>query len=713
MSDFSSISLPGKTAAQNSLGRGGQLIQIISVPKQLSNVAKAIRLAGEITHLGKNGIIRINTPEGEIEAQVKNTKQLQAGQKLEVEVPAGRPPRQATLRNPTNQGNNAPTPQPSNVTPRTPSQTQQSTAAPRDNFVRPETNFLRPELSGPTTPSNTASTSTARPQTTPVNVQQAIPQEILTQTTSTVQQQARPLTVEAVVRLLSVPPAQAQTIATEFIQNLNIQPATLARVPFTANLIAQNIQSQQSQSLLQIQTPTVLQNAPAPLTTQLVQNLQTAQQPVLNNNFLQIATPPSAITIQPVPQTQTTTPQTITPQIINAPQVVPQTQLLPPTHVQNLIPTTAAQTATTQQATTPIPATLTPVTFDPTVPANIITSQIQRVDIQITRIIPPEVLLTPPTTTQTAQASTTPANNIIPAATKFTPPLTGINTATTITAQVTGFTQQGLPLVTVHWPGRAVPQSFVMQLNSNNLQLGTQLQITPKAPVLTPIARQANPLLQGFQWPALDDLYNSLLQISPQAAASLTRTLPTPASPAQIGPAAMMFVAAVRSGDISAWLGDRKMDLIQRAGKENILSRLTQDTSSATRTTEPASAGEWRAVPLPMFWEGEIQKVTLYTRHENQQQQQDNEKGGKTRFIFDLTLSRMGEVQLDGLLQDNRLDLVVRTQNAFSAPMQQTMRQAYISALDSTDLSGELNFQGSTKNWVHVLEQQEQLGVHV
>jgi hypothetical protein len=175
----------------------------------------------------------------------------------------------------------------------------------------------------------------------------------------------------------------------------------------------------------------------------------------------------------------------------------------------------------------------------------------------------------------------------------------------------------------------------------------------------------------------------------------------------------MMFVAAVRSGDIASWLGDRKMDLIQRAGKESILRSLTQDSTQTTRTAEPASGGDWRAVPLPMFWEGEIQKVTLYMRREQEQQKQDNEEGGQTRFVFDLTLSRMGDVQLDGLLRDKRLDLVVRTQNAFSAPMQQTMRQAYTQALGSTDLSGELNFQGSMDNWVHVLEKEEQLGVHV
>lgn len=709
---FGNISNPGRAAAQRALGRGGQLIQIVSLPKQLSNVAKAIRLAGEITHLSKGSVIRITTTEGEIEAKVKGNKPLQQGQKLEIEIPPGKPPRQATLRTPT-------TPNPQAGEPQN-TRSQPPTGSP-DNFIRPKTNFLNPESRSPVAPKQTISPE----------IRQQLTQQI-SANNITAQPQARPLTAEAVVRLLSVPPVQAQAIATNFAQTLSVEPAALARVPFTANLIAQNIQTEQTNTLLQIRTP------PQPANQPLVQNLQNNPQPVLNTNIFQTQPVPVPAVLQPpqaAPQIPT---QILTPQVINAPQVIPQEQLLPPVAAQAILQTAPIQTP---QPSTPVQTTLTPVpvTFDPANPVRIPAPTIERIDIQVVRITPPNVSLAPlptalstspvtpaiapapvtpaaPTTQiQTPIISTTPqAAQVIPAATQFTQPIVSNNNAATVTARVTGFTAQGLPLVTVPWPGRSLPQSFVMQFNSNNLQLGSQIQIVPKAPVLTPVNRAINPLMQGFQWPALDELYTTLAQVSPQAAASLTRSLPNPTSPTQIGPAAMMFIAAIRSGDIGGWLGERKLDLIQRTGRDNILSRLVQDTSqTATRTAEPASSGEWRAVPLPMFWEGEIQKVTLYTRREDSGQQQEQDENGQTRFIFDLSLSRMGDVQLDGLLRDSRLDLVIRTQNAFSQPMQQTMRLAYTNALDQTDLSGELNFQGSTKNWVHVLEKEEQLGVEV
>ena len=73
----------------------------------------------------------------------------------------------------------------------------------------------------------------------------------------------------------------------------------------------------------------------------------------------------------------------------------------------------------------------------------------------------------------------------------------------------------------------------------------------------------------------------------------------------------------------------------------------------------------------------------------------------------------MGDVQLDGYLNNKRLDLIVRTQSDFSKPMQQTMRIAYSNAIKQADMNGDLTFQGHTNNWVHVLQENDKLGVSV
>lgn len=703
---FGRISSPAPTA--NNGAHGGQIVQIIKLPDALNNTAKALRLEGQVTQQNANGTVRIATTEGEIDVKVRGNRPPQVGQRVEVELPAGRPPRQATVReappqqNSETRNNTNPRVETSGVSTRPPTQTAQAvTTTPQGNTTQQTQQTQQQAPQANTTPAQ----STARPAQTSQPLPPAL-QEAVVQNNSTPQTPARPLNAEAVARLLSAPPAQAQTIAATYQQSLAPpQQATITQTTFSANITAQNAQNQLTQLLLQIS------NSPPPTTTTQtpVQNIiQNTLQPVAVNSISTLQQQSVVNLTTPTPAQNTTTlllPQTPT-------QIIPATQTLPSTSVQNLIPAAPASTNTTQP-TAPVNATLTPapVTFDPANPASLITSRTAKIDIQIIKITPPLPQITPPATT-TAQ----PQINALPATTQFTPPIISPNSAATITAQVTGFTPQGLPLVTAQLPGSTLPQSFVLQFNSNNLQLGSQLQVIPKIPAtaLPTIQPQltTNPLLQGFQWPAIDDLYNNLLQINPQTASSLTKSLPNVGNPSQMGAAAMMFIAAVKSGDLGNWMGDKKIDLIRQAGKADILSKLTQTNPTARAgAPEAATSSEWRAVPLPMFWEGEIHKITLFTRHENQQQQQEQNGHSQTRFIFDLSLTRMGDVQLDGLLRDNRLDLVIRTQNAFSEPMQQTMRQAYSGALDHTDLSGELNFQGSTKNWVHVLEQKEELGV--
>lgn len=635
-SGFGQISSPAGTSPKGGANNGGHVVKIVKLPEALSNNTKALKLEGEVTQQNKNGSVRISTSKGDIDVQVRGNKQPQKGQRVEIDLPAGRPPRQATLRQTTVRN-----------TPRT------TTASPPPQTTpAPQTVQITHSVARPTP---------AQPPVPPA-VQEAVLQG---NASNPATPQTRAITPEAVIRLLPAPPAQAQTIVREYLQTLpQPQLAALARTELSANLIVQNAEGQLSQALLQ---------APKNSLTQLNLQLQNTNQPLLKNSFFQTPT---------IQQTLLTTP-TGTP---------------PSTTIPTLLNTAIIQAPQT--------ATLTPIALDPTNPATLASSRLSQIDIQVLKITPPNITLTPPATPP------------------FTPPLTSANNATTITAQVTSFTQGGLPLVTLQWPGSSLPQNFILQFNSNNLQLGTQLQISPQATasaastITTPLPQlsTANPLLQGFQWPALDELYNGLLRISPQAAASLSRALPNAGNPAQMGAAAMMFIAAVRSGDIGGWLGDKKIDLIQRMGRGNILGRLVQNSANAVQPTaaEVPTASEWRAVPLPMFWEGEIHKITLYTKQENQNNQKDNQdNNGQTRFVFDLSLSRMGDIQLDGLLRDKRLDLVVRTQNSFSAPMQQTMRQAYTTALGSTELTGDLNFQGSTNNWVHVLQEKEQLGVEV
>jgi hypothetical protein len=66
----------------------------------------------------------------------------------------------------------------------------------------------------------------------------------------------------------------------------------------------------------------------------------------------------------------------------------------------------------------------------------------------------------------------------------------------------------------------------------------------------------------------------------------------------------------------------------------------------------------------------------------------------------------MGAVQLDGLHRpaekSGKLDLIVRTKAPLSGTMQQSMRRAYVRALEQTGHSGEMSFQHRPEQFIKV-----------
>ena len=186
-------------------------------------------------------------------------------------------------------------------------------------------------------------------------------------------------------------------------------------------------------------------------------------------------------------------------------------------------------------------------------------------------------------------------------------------------------------------------------------------------------------------------------------AAGASTVLPSPSNPAQMAPAVLFIMAALKSGDLAQTLNDKAQDMLRRSGKGGLLNRLSGEGSIINRTHVDSAGQDWRALTIPLQWEHEIHKAALFYKHSDNEDSESSESGGKqTRFIFDLALSQMGKVQLDGLHRNDRLDLIVRTQEPFSRVMQLQMKNAYADAMDMSNLAGDLSFQNDPQNWVNI-----------
>ena len=294
------------------------------------------------------------------------------------------------------------------------------------------------------------------------------------------------------------------------------------------------------------------------------------------------------------------------------------------------------------------------------------------------------------------------------------------NSPQTLRADIIGKTPDGFPVLSIPavTGNTSSSSAFILPAKADDVHTGQRLQVSASgtsqiisgAPVVLPTL----PLVftTPGNWQTMEEIYRTLTQHAPAQAVTMSTSTPNAqGSPAQITAAAMFFIAALKGGDLSSWLGERANNILRDAGKGNLLTRLGQEGATMARMSD-GSPGEWRALSLPFFAQGEIEKVVLSYKQDRDDSDDldDNTKKG-TRFIFDLSLSQMGKVQLDGFLKGETLNLVVRTESPVSAPMQATMRRAYRGALESTEISGDLSFTAKPDSWVMISAKPDTMAV--
>jgi hypothetical protein len=284
-------------------------------------------------------------------------------------------------------------------------------------------------------------------------------------------------------------------------------------------------------------------------------------------------------------------------------------------------------------------------------------------------------------------------------------------------------TSHNLPVLSFIMPNGELSVPFKIPFSATNLLIGTEITFStlPTTSNMQPAPLQNSlptQMVTGFEmlgttrWPAFEELAQSLQQSNPQAFVKLAQLMPNPSNPGRIMHTILFFVAAVRCGDITGWLGNKTIDTLRRTGKDNIISRLTRDFSALNRLSAEPVSQDWKAMSLPMFWNGEVHKMQVFYRkdkNDNQNGEEDTKFG--TRFLFDLHLSNIGPLQLDGLHRQKKLDLIVRTEKPFSSNMQNAMRNTYINAIEQTNLKGELLFQNKAEKFIAIELPKEEIGV--
>jgi hypothetical protein len=201
-------------------------------------------------------------------------------------------------------------------------------------------------------------------------------------------------------------------------------------------------------------------------------------------------------------------------------------------------------------------------------------------------------------------------------------------------------------------------------------------------------------------WASLQETMDNIAKDSPDIALLVKNTLPSP-TPKFI-PTALFFLAALQRGNIANWLGEDVLKTLKLSGKKDLLTRLTTDFEKlSTQAKEPLS-GEWKSISIPLLYEEKINMMQFFVRHHTEQDnREDAENAGKTtRFVLNLNLSRIGDLQLDGFVRQKNFDMILRTADKLPFTMRQELMRHFASGLEQVNMQGTIGFQTKQQQWV-------------
>lgn len=666
-------------------------VRLIFVPDGTRDTSQPSKLSGIVAGQNADGSLTIKTDKGDIQILLKDRGSLPQGLKIDIEIPAGRNPQQANIK-----ASDPAPPLPSATQP--PPTLAQAVEGQPTQTTPVQTN---PETGKPYIPPQT--TASPPPLPLPVKLQPDMLRDVIASAELKVTiDKSLPLpiaggTLQAgqMIRLTPIPPNNLPQNITETFA----KPLTVPQM--ISNLVQEieNIPKEQTQ--LRTTLITVLSRLDFSSLTTAKTQPQISLSPAVTPSLPTVPSPATPSTPTPAP------PANVSPLPIlqTAPMVAPQSQLI--TKIDKLIQSiglpTPFQTSANKSLTQQAPSSMTLFNPSKSVDGQIMAFQNQS---------PAPTILIPETQTNVTPLQNTPVSP----------------------AQVLGFTDDGLPVLSVPLPNTGLTQNYTMQFKADNVVAGSPVFIAldpaSTKPTQVLFVQSADGTLSLNQnlsqttlngwinsgtWDSMDNLLQNLTHLSPAHAQSFAQMMPSPATPHTMPALSLFFLSLLRSGDTDGLVGNEAISLLRQMGKADIVRSVTSDMAVATRLENMQLPQDWRMTMLPFLWENQIHKAPLYYKHlpdDGDKDAADAKKRRRLRFLFDLNMSRMGGVQIDGFMQSERLDLILRTKSPLSRPMQTDMKRIYAGAMEKSRLTGDLSFQFKPEHWVDLSQAQEKTGLH-
>ncbi len=156
------------------------------------------------------------------------------------------------------------------------------------------------------------------------------------------------------------------------------------------------------------------------------------------------------------------------------------------------------------------------------------------------------------------------------------------------------------------------------------------------------------------------------------------------------------LTAAVDSANVRPWLGDRLVKTLAKTDRPDLVARMEKDLAGLKTPVRMPLDGTWQCLILPLPLGQQIEPIRLVVRRPpgDEAEAEAREEEG-TRFLIDVTLSRLGAIQIDGLLRrkTRRFDMILRSHAVLPGKIRHDIEAIFARSLEGLDMAGGASFQ--------------------
>lgn len=262
-------------------------------------------------------------------------------------------------------------------------------------------------------------------------------------------------------------------------------------------------------------------------------------------------------------------------------------------------------------------------------------------------------------------------------------------------------------------PEAVVPPGSTITFEIAQIKTQSLPNILPNTPApLTELAQQWGSLQQIFSLLSGRSTPSGLEALLLPAAGQMQFSAPAKEVTGKtISNGLLLFIAALRGGNFRDWIGLDNASLLEERGDANIYKKAAAEFRELARQYTEAPQGHWQPLFFPVAVDGNLQQVRLYVKRDRRQggNPRDRKQEEDTRFVIEVDLTQLGELQMDGFVRknekDTQFDMIIRSLVPLSQEIQEDILRIYTNTGALTGYKGSLSFQSVREFPVNPMEE--------